>query len=322
MPHLELFLLGPFQVKLNSQPVTSFEADKVRALLAYLAVESGRPHRREQLAALLWPGWPDASARTSLRNALSNLRHAIGDETAEPPFLLITRETIQFNPDSNHFLDTRQLERLSKEGYSTSDQFQSALDLYRGSFLEGFTLKDCPAFDDWSLAVKEQLQVQASAAFSRLAELYEKDKAYEKAIGCARKRLALEPWQEDAHRHLMRLLAASGQRSAALAQFETCKRTLKNELGVEPSTETIRLYESIRDSQPSELLLAKGYPHNLPSQLTRFIGRQQKCNQVKRLLSQNRLVTLIGPGGVGKTRDNIKGRRRSPGGIPSWGLVC
>ena len=156
-----------------------------------------------------WPGWPDASARTSLRNALSNLRHAIGDETADPPFLLITRETIQFNPESDYSLDTLELERITKDSHATADQLQSALDLYRGGFLEGFTLKDCPAFDDWSLVVREQLQAQASTPLSRLAELYEKTKEYEKAIGCARKRLELEPWQEDAHRQLMRLLAAS-----------------------------------------------------------------------------------------------------------------
>jgi DNA-binding SARP family transcriptional activator len=94
MAHLELSVLGSFQVKLVGEPVTGFEADKVRALLVYLAVESDHPHRREQLAALFWPGWPDASARTSLRNALSNLRQAIGDETVEPHFLTITRETI------------------------------------------------------------------------------------------------------------------------------------------------------------------------------------------------------------------------------------
>ena len=302
MPRLELSFLGSYQVKLDGMPVTGFEADKVRALLAYLAVESDRPHRREQLAALFWPGWPDASARTSLRNALSNLRRAIGDETAEHPFLLISRETIQFNPESSYFLDTLELERLTKDSRATADQLQYAINRYRGSFLEGFTLKDCPAFDDWSAVLRELMQQQVSALLSRLAELYEKDKAHEKAINCVRKRLELEPWQEDAHRQLMRLLAISGQRSAALEQFEACKRSLKKELGVEPSAETLRLYENIRDSQPVEPAQKQALPHNLPAQLTSFIGREKEMAEIKHLFSHTRLLTLSGVGGTGKTR--------------------
>ena len=302
MAHLELSVLGSFQAKLGGEPVTGFEADKVRALLVYLAVESDHPHRREQLAVLFWPGWPDASARTSLRNALSNLRQAIGDESAEPHFLTITRETIQFNSQSDYWLDLAEFERLAAEGHADAERLQSSLGLYRGSFLEGFTLKDCPAFDDWSYVVREQLQTHASTLLSRLGELYEKDKQYEKASGCARKRLALEPWQEDAHRQLMRLLALSGQRLAALAQFEACKRSLKTELGVEPSAETVRQYESIRDSQSSEPASAKAYLHNLPAQFTSFIGREKEIAQVQSLLKTHRLVTLTGPGGTGKTR--------------------
>jgi predicted ATPase/DNA-binding SARP family transcriptional activator/Flp pilus assembly protein TadD len=302
MSRLELSFLGPFQVKLDGVPVTSFEADKVRGLLAYLAVESNRPHRREQLAALFWPGWPDASARTSLRNALSNLRKAIGDETAEPPFLVITRETIQFNSESSYILDTLEIEQLTKDSQATAEQLQTTLESYRGGFLEGFTLKDCPAFDDWSLIIQERVQQQVSVLLSRLTELYEYDKAYDRAIACVRRRLELEPWQEEAHRQLMRLLSLNGQRSAALAQFEACKRSLKSELGVEPSDETVRLYERIRDSRPPEPVSIKAQPHNLPEQLTSFIGREKEIAQVQELLKAHRLVTLTGAGGTGKTR--------------------
>jgi predicted ATPase/DNA-binding SARP family transcriptional activator len=306
MPHLELSFLGPLQVKLDGQLVTGFEADKVRALLVYLAVETSRPHRREQLATLFWPGWPDASARTSLRNALSNLRKTIWDEAADPHFLLITRETIQFNLESSYTLDTLELERSANNPNPSIDQFQTALNRYRGSFLEGFTLKDCPEFDDWSQIEREQLQVTASSAFSRLAGTYEKEKDFEKAVSCVHRRLSLEPWQEDAHRQLMRLLAASGQRSAALAQFEACKRALQDELGVEPSAETVRLYESIRESASAEPYQVKAPHHNLPAQLTSFIGRQKEITRVKSLLNAHRLVTLTGSGGTGKSRLSLQ----------------
>lgn len=151
MAHLTLSLLGPFQVTLDRRPVTGFASDKVRALLAYLAVEADCPHRRQALAGLLWPEWPESTARTYLRNALSNLRQIIGDHHAEPPFLLITRETLQFNAASDHWLDvsafTDQLARHSTD-QPTVHQLEGAIALYRGPFLEGFSLKDSLAFED------------------------------------------------------------------------------------------------------------------------------------------------------------------------------
>ena len=130
MAHLSLSLLGPFQVTLDGQPVTSFKSNKVRALLAYLAVEADRPHRREVLAGLLWPDWPDRDALSNLRYALSNLRRVIGDRTAEPPFLLITRDTLQFNTASDHSLDVADFERQiadSQQQIANQKDLQSAI---------------------------------------------------------------------------------------------------------------------------------------------------------------------------------------------------
>ena len=105
MARLKIFLLGSFQVTLDSEPLTNFESDKARALLAYLAVEADRPHRREALAGLLWPDTPERTARTNLRSALANLRQVLHDHQAQPPYLLVTRQTIQLNPDSDYWLD-------------------------------------------------------------------------------------------------------------------------------------------------------------------------------------------------------------------------
>ena len=110
MARLSINLLGPFQVTLDGESSSGFEYDKVRALLAYLAVEADRPHRREALAGLLWPDQPEVMARNSLRTALSKLRQATGDRTAEPPYLQISRDAIQLNTASDHrlvWLDTR-----------------------------------------------------------------------------------------------------------------------------------------------------------------------------------------------------------------------
>lgn len=105
MARLALSLLGSFRVTLDGQPVTSFEYDKVRALMAYLAVESDRPQRRETLAGLLWPERPERSARRNLSQTLFTLRRAIGDQSSTKPFLLVDHWTVQFNRDSDHWLD-------------------------------------------------------------------------------------------------------------------------------------------------------------------------------------------------------------------------
>ncbi|MGD2178227.1 MAG: BTAD domain-containing putative transcriptional regulator, partial [Anaerolineae bacterium] len=249
MTHLSLRLLGPLHITLAGDPVTRFESDKVRALLAYLAVEADRPHRRDALAGLLWPDWPDRAARKNLRNALSNLRQAIDDHHAAPPFLVITRETIRFNTASDHWLDVSAFMASAEGDSPTALQLEEALALYRGSFLEGFFLRDSAAFDDWSLLVRERLGRQARAALYQLAGHYERHGDYEQAQAYAWRQVELEPWREEAHQQLMRVLALSGQRGAALAQYETCRRLLAEELGVGPAPETTRLYEQIRDGE-------------------------------------------------------------------------
>ena len=142
MGRLEIKLLGPVQMTLNGDPVTGFDSDKVRALLVYLAVEGDQPHRREKLAGLLWPNWPERSARTNLRSALANLRQVIGDREADPPFLLITRQTIQFNQASDYILDTLEFISLIEVGSDGRppgiDSLEEAVDIYKGDFLEGF----------------------------------------------------------------------------------------------------------------------------------------------------------------------------------------
>src|SRR5574341_864869 len=137
MTRLVLSLLGPFQAALAEQPITGFESVKVRALLAYLASEASRPHRRETLAALLWPDWPPQSAMNNLRYALADLRKNIRDREANPPYLLIDRERIQLNREADLSVDVTEFE-LATQGSSTS-QLQSAISLYRGPFLEGFS---------------------------------------------------------------------------------------------------------------------------------------------------------------------------------------
>jgi DNA-binding SARP family transcriptional activator len=313
MTHLSLSLLGTFQVTLDGEPVTSFKSDKVRALLAYLAVETDRPHRREMLAGLLWPEWPDQDALSNLRYALYNLRGAIGDRTAEHPFLLITRDTLQFNMASDYSLDVAAFEQYLADSKSAISSLQSAVSLYRGSFLEGFSIGDGPAFEEWALFKREQIGRQMLSAFHRLAAVHEQRGEYEQAQRYVRRQLELEPWQEEAHQQLMRLLALNGQRSAALSQYETCRRLLAEELSVEPTRETTALYESIRDGRLGDKETRRQgdfslFPFSLspPPPLFPFVGQEHELAQLNGFLEmtlagQGRVVFVTGDAGSGKT---------------------
>ncbi len=243
MPRLALTCLGLLQASLDGQPITGFESNKVRALLVYLAVESARSHGRESLAGLLWPDYPDRSALSNLRSTLANLRQAIDDRHAAPPFLIITRDTIQFNPASDHSLDVEALRDLPRQSI---EQIERAAAAYHGDFLEGFSLADSPAFEEWVLVQREQLKLRVLEALHRLAAHHEGQGAYDRSLAAGRQALILEPWDEEAHRQVMRVLAFGGQRNLALAQYETCRRLLRQELGVEPTQETSALAELIR----------------------------------------------------------------------------
>lgn len=119
MGRLSLSMLGPLNTCLDGTPITTFEYDKVRALLLYLLVEAERPHRREELAGLLWPEYAERAARQSLSQALLVLRRAIGDRAAAPPFLLITPQTLQFNRESNAWSDVTRF-AIARWGYQSA----------------------------------------------------------------------------------------------------------------------------------------------------------------------------------------------------------
>lgn len=322
MAHLSLSLLGPFQATLDGNPITDFKSNKVRALLAHLAVEAERPHVREELAGLLWPDWPNREATNNLRYALSDLRQAIGDQRALPPFLLITRDAIQFNQASDCALDVRtftDMATLTRGDSSLANRLEQAVALYRGDFLAGFSLADSPAFEQWVLVTRQRLARLMLGALRWLANHSEQCGDYQRAETWARRQLVLEPWDEAAHRQLMRALALDGRRSAALAQYESCRRALAEELDVEPEEETRRLAEQIRAGKlrpvtSSPVGLAEAAVQ-LPSFLAEegpavergvFVAREQELAQLNGWLDQalagrGRVAFVTGEAGSGKT---------------------
>ncbi len=305
--HLSINLLGPFQATINTKPIPESRSKRIEALLAYLAVEQATAHRRETLVGLLFPDMPDAQARTNLRQTLTRLRRAIQDAKAQPPFLIITRESTQFNIDSRSSVDViafTQLLRGCKTHAGRRDNncadcmicVAEALTLYRGDFMAGFLLEDAFAYDEWVLAQRAELRQAVVAAARDLADYYERRGEYTTAVPYTRQQIDIEPWQEAPHRQLMRLLAYQGERNAALQHYEKLRDLLWDELGVDPMLETEHLRDRIAAGSEER-------PYHLPTRDATFVGREQELAQLHAYLAdpQQRLVTLVGIGGSGKT---------------------
>jgi predicted ATPase len=307
---LSLSLLGGFYVEKDGSPLTGFATDKARALLAYLAVERERPHRRESLAALFWPEQPEGRARQSLRQALSNLRQVLAEEE-DAPVLTVTNSDVQLSLQAQIWVDVQAFRILVQTCREHSHarletclpclrRQREAVKLYAGEFLAGFGLPDSSTFDEWLLLTRENLQVEAVQILALLAEYEERRGDFGAARQYALQQVRLEPWREEAYAQVMRLLAYDGQRSAALAQFAACRRALENELGLEPTPSTRRLAESIKQGS----LPAPHIPPLPPSPPASFVGREREREEIAELLANPscRVLTLLGPGGVGKTR--------------------
>ena len=302
MTRLLVRLLGPMEVLLDGQPVTEFASVKAQALLAYLIMSPGQSHPRSLLADLFWPERPESRARASLRSTLSRLRSALADRSVRSPFIVASRDTISFGQESAYWLDARVFQQLVHQGDPAS--LAEATTLYRGEFLEGFFLDDSPGFEDWAGLERERLHRQALKALREMARSSQERGDLEAACHWVRWALKLEPWQEEDHRLLMRLLAESGERTAALEQYRTCRRLLAEELGVEPDPETESLRNSIRDGDLR--LAARPEPRllNVPAPLTPIVGREEELETIGDKLCDPscRLLTLFGAGGMGKTR--------------------
>jgi predicted ATPase/DNA-binding SARP family transcriptional activator len=311
---LSLTFLNTFQATLDSQPITRFRSNNNRGLLVYLALQNERSFSREVLATLLWPEESDNDARNNLRQSLYQLRKVLGDlDNAGEPYLLVTRQTVQFNPDSNFILDVKQFYRAIETG-----DLETAASHYHGELLPGFTC-DSVQVEDWLRQEREHLHQVALKAMFELTQNYLQDGRLEKAQSTARRQLSLEPWREQAYCQLMQAYALAGDRGSALAQFEVCREVLWDELAVEPTAETVAIYENIKAGNYGPIAAVESlrspveHRHNLPVYATPFIGRKAELEKLDAYIADPsvRLVTIVGPGGIGKTRLGITAAERA-----------
>ena len=299
--------------------------------MAYLAVPVGQAHPREKLASLLWGDMQDAQARGNLRYALSRIGKAL--PRSARPGLVLDGPSVALDPAIVD-VDVARLERLVADG--RPEALEQIAGLYRGDLLAGLVLAERP-FEEWLTSERERLHELAIQGLGRLLLNQQSAGAAEAAVQTGLRLLALDPLQEPVHRAVMRLYARLGRREAALRQYQLCVDALQRELRTPPEAETTQLYQDIvraratrpdraevpgpasgdagpgpvadRLSTPTAAQMEAPPPTNLPAPTSELIGRAAALAEVTELLGVHRLVTLIGAGGIGKTRLGLEAAR-------------
>lgn len=327
MTRLNLSFLGSPTILLNDTEVHIRRA-KVLGLLAYLAI-NGQPMTRDAIASMLWPRDAPKDAYTYLRQTLWHLNKGLGKE-----WLLIEGDRIGLQWQAEPWVDVRIYQQRLRALVTQPEAERlptmiAAADLYQGELLAGFTMDDSPEFEQWQLMERTALHHAQSALLTTLVQHLHQAQNYLQAINYGRQLLKLEPVNEAAHRQLMTLYSLTGQQALALRQYQECVQLLDQELGVPPDEATIALHVAIRDKRLSPLHPTSTVAHQpahaqvatvvvtpapthaivtptvaLPTPITPFIGREHELLQIHTLLNDPgcRLLTLVGPGGIGKTR--------------------
>ena len=237
MPRLQLKLLGGYEIRIAGGEPLDIATRKTRALLAYLALPTGRAHTREKLAGLLWSDRGDEQARNSLRQAIAELGRELA--SVEPAPLVKGRDTLALDPQAVE-VDAVAFERLAAS--EAAYDLQRAAGLYAGDLLDGFGVRD-QAFEDWLRDERQRYLELAIAALRKLV----RHETGTNALAVAQRLVSLAPLQEDGYRALMRLHAEAGEIGAALHQYEACREVLKRDLDTAPSPETEALHRHIRE---------------------------------------------------------------------------
>jgi predicted ATPase/DNA-binding SARP family transcriptional activator len=302
---LEIHLLGQFNLIHDGRPLTAFQADRPQTLLAYLLLHRQAPQFRRHLAFLLWPDSTESQAMGNLRNLLYTVRHALPDAES---YLAVDKLTMQWRPDAPFSLDVADFEEALTAVHQTTDpavarrRLEQAVSLYRGDLL--------PAnYDDWLVPIRQEMAARYQAALLQLIGLLEEAGEYQTAVPHARHLFQQDPLNETGVIRLMRLYTHSGDRSGLRRLYQECVTILREELGVEPAPATQAAYEELLqlavDVAPKPVAApVVPLPRPLPIPATPFIGREVELYEIGQLLADPhcRLLTITGPGGMGKTR--------------------
>ncbi len=314
-------LFGGFALYWQDHPLPVIPGKTARSLLAYLLVHRQHAHTRDLLAGIFWPDLPEDIARRRLSQALWQIRNCLQgimppQQSAASvllPLILAESDTLQIHPQFPVRLDVDDFDRMLGPalgiGEAAIAQLETALALYIGEFLEGY-------YEDWAVAMREQLRLKLLEALARLVEDYKSLCDYERALACALRLVAEEPWHEAGQREVMRLYHLLGRDAEALKYFEDCRKLLVNEMGIEPSPETLALAQEIArhtgdtvvcDLQVAPQTFAPLFFDRDRALKLPLVGREMEraalLSQIEALMRGfGGFVTVEGEVGVGKTR--------------------
>ena len=313
---LSILLLGPPQVLLDQRPVRVTRR-KSRALVYYLAAHRA-PFSRDHLSSLLWPEGDRKAAQQTLRTVLHDLRQALGEA------LLVADDSVALASDTE--VDARLFESRLQSPISNPQSLITTLALYRGDFLQGFSLPDSAAFDDWQATAQERYRRLAIRGLTLLSQLHEANRDFSAALDALTRALDLDPLQEDLQRAALRLHYFAGDRAGAIRRYEALRQLLDEEMGVPPMAETRALYDAIitdtlpdTNQSPSVITLRTPTfnlqrPTSNPSAPLRtslqsptstalpFTGRAAELQMLREATTVRRLALVEGQAGIGKTR--------------------
>lgn len=305
-------LLGRLEVVIDDGEVTEFESATTQALLARIAAQPGQALPRRALAELLWPDRPEGKALGNLRHSLSVLRRAVGDHQTDQPLIEVSRTTVGLINSHDVDVDVADFERLASTPGSEPgavEAWEAAVALPRGPFLDGFDSRISEEWDTWVLTERAALRAQLAATLRRLTELRERTGERADAMKHARRWVELEPWNEQAQRVVIRLLALDGRRNAALVVGEGFVRALESDLGTLASDDTTALIEEIRAGAfPVQAERGLGLPPRRSSSDSKpvCLGREAELGWLDQRLDDavtgsGGTAFVVGPAGSGKT---------------------
>ncbi len=326
---LRLTLLGNFSVFWGEKQIHRFETTKTQALLAYLAMEQSKTLNKETIADLFWGEMPPRNSLRNLRLTTHRLKVAFQNEAKDNTalnILLSQRNIVQLDPSLRLWIDAVEFERILQGCFShphvdisqcqsCADQIEKATLLYRGNFLDGLQINASIQFDEWLVVYREKYFRLMIDALSILAKHYlnragmstvrvERQLFYEKSLTLSRQIIQMEPWNEPAHQMIMEALAQTDRIVDVVTQYRLCCHILAEEFNLEPGLATTQLFQELTANHKANttLLIPRHVKGNIRPASTPFVDRQMQVEKLRKLLFLYRWITLVGEGGIGKTR--------------------